>query len=114
MASIQLWVRAEFALAPAASLAIAVSVSPRWTTCIEPTLESELAGGAPRGAAGAASAGGSGCGAAGAATGGASALRAIAPSRVPTPAPGAVTGALATADWPGGYTGGSSIMAYSR
>ena len=101
MASIQLWVRAEFALALAASLAIAVSVSPRWTTCIEPAVESELAGGAPRGAAGAAgaaSAGASGCGAAGAATGGASALRAIAPSRVPTPVAGAVTGALATAD----------------
>ena len=98
MASIQLWVRAEFALALAASLAIAVSVSPRWTTCIEPAVESELAGGAPRGAAGAASAGASGCGAAGAATGGGSALRAIAPSRVPTPVAGAVTGALATAD----------------
>src|SRR5207302_8775780 len=106
MASIQLWVRAEFALAPAASLAIAVSVSPRWTTCIEPAVESELAGGAPRGAAGAASAGASGCGAAGAATGGGAALRAVAPSRVPRPGAGAGTGALAAGDVPGGETGG--------
>src|SRR5205807_8936359 len=107
MASIQLWVRAEFALAPAASLAIAVSVSPRWTTCIEPTLESELAGGGPRGAAGAASAGGSGCGAAGAATGGAAALRAVAPSSGPAPAAGALTGALAPAGLPGVVIGRS-------
>src|SRR5207253_9992957 len=101
MASIQLWVRAEFVLAPAASLAIAVSVSPRWTTCIEPAVESELAGGAPRGATGAASAGASGCGAAGAATGGGGGPRALAPSLVATAAAAAGVCAVAAADVPG-------------
>src|ERR1700694_1402499 len=92
MASIQLRVRGDLASAAAVLLAIPESVSPRWTTCIEAAPDSG----------------------AGAAAAGFSALRAIAPSRTPEPVAGALTGALATADLPGVYTGGSSNMVYSR
>src|ERR1700694_338108 len=109
MASIQLRVRGDFASAPARLLPIPESVSPRWTTCIEAAPASVLA---PRAGVGAAlAAPDSGAGAAGA---GFSALRAIAPSRTPEPVAGALTGALATADLPGVYRGGSSNMVYSR
>jgi hypothetical protein len=112
MAIIQLPVWGAFAPAPTVLLAIADSVSPRWTTCIEAAPASVLAALAPRAGVGAAlAAPESGAGAAAA---GFSALRAIAPSRTPEPVTGALTGALATADWPGVYTGGSSNMVYSR
>src|ERR1700730_17089785 len=112
MASIQLRVRGDFALSAAVLLAIPESVSPRWTTCIEAAPASVLAALAPRAGVGAAPAApDSGAGAAAA---GFSALRAIAPSRTPEPVAGALTGALATADLPGVYTGGSSNMVYSR
>src|SRR5882672_7877394 len=102
MASIQLRVRGAFALSAAVLLAIPESVSPRWTTCIEAAPASVLAAlVAPDSGAGAAAAG-------------FSALRAISPSRTPEPVAGALTGALATADLPGVYTGGSSNMVYSR
>src|ERR1700704_3459032 len=103
MATIQLRVWGDLAPAPAVLLAIADSVSPRWTTCIDAAPASVLGG--------AALAGGSGVGAAAA---GLWAPRAIAPSRTPEPVTGALTGVLATADWPGVYTGGSSNMVYSR
>src|ERR1700681_466143 len=92
MASIQLRVRGDLASQPAALLPIPESVSPRWTTYFEASPDSG----------------------AGAAAAGFSALRAIAPSRTPEPVAGALTGALATADLPGVYTGGSSNMVYSR
>src|SRR5580765_5205335 len=111
MASIQLRVRGDLAPSAAVLLAIPESVSPRWTTCIEAAPASALAF-APRAGVGAAlAAPDSGPGAAAA---GFSALRAIAPSRTPAPVAGALTGALATADLPGVYTGGSSNMVYSR
>src|ERR1700680_1313508 len=112
MASIKLRVRGDLAPAAAALLAIPDRVSPRWTTCVDATPASVLAPGAPRAGVGAVLvAPDSGAGAAAA---GLSALRAIAPSRAPGPVAGALTGALATADWPGVYTGGSSNIVYSR
>src|ERR1700682_96084 len=112
MASIQLWVRGDLAPAAAVLLAIPDRVSPRWTTCVDAAPASVLAAGAPRDGVGAALAPrDSGAGAAAA---GLSALRAIAPSRAPEPVAGALTGALATADWAGVYRGGSSNMVYSR
>src|SRR4029077_8230436 len=112
MAIIQLPVWGAFAPAPTVLLAIADSVSPRWTTCIEAAPASVLAALAPRAGVGAALAAREW--GAGAAAAGFSALRAIAPSRTPEPVTGALTGALATADWPGVDTGGSSNMVYSR
>src|SRR5580692_7848073 len=100
MATIQLRVWGEFAPPPTVLLAIADSVSPRWTTCIDSAPASVLA---PR--AGGAALGEVDSGAAGAVPW---TLRAIAPSRTPEPVTGALTGVLATADWPGVYTGGSS------
>src|SRR6266550_50442 len=117
MATIQLWVRGDFMSSPAVLLAIPDSVSPRWTTCSESAPGSVLAALAPRagGVVPAALDSGAGFGAAGGgAAGGGSALRAIAPSRTPEPVAGALTGALATAEPPGVYTGGSSNMVYSR
>src|SRR6266480_6704771 len=112
MATIQLWVRGDFMSVPAVLLAIADSVSPRWTTCIESAPGSVLAALAPRAGGGVPAALDSGAGFG--AAGGGSALRAIAPSRTPEPVAGALTGALATAEPPGVYTGGSSNMVYSR
>src|ERR1700731_4301018 len=106
MATIQLWVWGDLAPAPTVLLAIADSVSPRWTTCIDAAPPSVF-----RGAALAEVDSGVCAAAAGA---GLWAPRAIAPSRTPEPVTGALTGALATADWPGVYTGGSSNMVYSR
>src|ERR1700724_2459906 len=112
MATIKLRVWGDFAPAPTVLLAIADSVSPRWTTCIDAAPASVLGALAPRAGAGAALAEvDSGVGASGA---GLWALRAIAPSRTPEPVTGALTAVLATADWPGVYTGGSSNMVYSR
>src|SRR4030088_129136 len=101
MATIQLRVWGDFAPAPAVLLAIADSVSPRWTTCIDAAPGSVLAALAEFDSR------------VGAAGGGA-APRAVAPSRTPEPVTGALTAVLATADWPGVYTGGSSNMVYSR
>src|ERR1700721_2958582 len=110
MASIQLRVWGDLAPPPTVLLAIADRVSPRWTTCIEGAPASALAALAPRSGDAALAEFDSGVGAAGAG----SAPRAIAPSRTPEPVTGALTRELATADWPGVYTGGSSNMVYSR
>src|SRR5256885_16254666 len=112
MATIQLRVRGDFMSAPAVLLAIADSVSPRWTTCSESAPGSVLGALAPRAGGVARAALDSDAGFGGA--GGGSASRAIAPSRTPEPVAGALTGALATAEPPGVYTGGSSNMVYSR
>src|SRR5712675_2308842 len=110
MATMRLRVRGVLAPAPASLLAMADSVSPRWTTCIDPPPASPpaalaRAGGAPLAALDS--------GPVAAAAAGAPA-RAIAPSRAPEPVAGALTGEPATPDWPGVYTGGSSSMVYSR
>src|ERR1700726_3134944 len=109
MATIKLRVWGDFGPAPAVLLAIADSVSPRWTTCIDAAPASGLA---PR--AGGAAPAEVDSGVCAAAAGAGLWARAIAPSRTPEPVTGALTGALATADWPGVYTGGSSNMVYSR
>src|SRR6516162_466549 len=73
------------------------------------------AGAAAIAADGVSEAAGSGAGVAGVgADAGVTAERAIVPSRVPAPAAGALTGALATCERPGVNTGGSSSMVYSR
>src|ERR1700730_7900196 len=111
MATIQLRVWGAFAPAPAVLLAIADSVSPRWTTCIDAAPASVPAALAPPAGAAALAELGSGVGAAAA---GLWPPRAIAPSRTPEPVTGALTAVFAAADWPGVYTGGSSNMVYSR
>src|SRR5580700_3425165 len=113
MATIQLRVRGVLGLAPAVLLAMADKVSPRWTTCIDPPSASLPAALARAGGATLAALE-SGPAAAAAAAAGGSPARAIAPSRLPAPVEGALTGEAATADWPGVYTGGSSSMVYSR
>ena len=105
----KLRVREVLAPAAAASLAMADRVSPRCTTCSDSPPPSPPAALARVGGA-ALTALDSGAGAAGAG----SASRAIAPSRTPEPVAGALTGALATAEPPGVYTGGSSSTVYSR
>src|SRR5580704_1686865 len=113
MATIQLRVRAEPVPAPAVALAIPDSVSPRRTRCVPPALPAPAAGDAEVSAgAGVAAAIGAGC--VSAAAGVLGAARSIAPSRVAAPVAGALTGALATADGFGAYTGGSRSMVYSR
>src|SRR6266446_6529275 len=116
MATMRLRVRGVLAPAPASLLAMADSVSPRWTTCIDSpsaSLPAALAraGGAPLGGL---DSGAAAVGAAAAGAGAGSPARAIAPSRLPAPVAGALTGEPDTADWPGVYTGGSSSMVYSR
>ena len=128
MASIQLRARGEFAPSPATPLAIC-----RERLAALHDMRALLAAarrlGARRGSGGraarragggaavavAGAAGGAGASAgAGAGGGGVSVARAIDPSRAPGPVAGAPPGALATADWPGVYTGGSSSIVYSR
>src|ERR1700693_6281156 len=113
MASIQLRVRAEPLPAPVVALAIPDKVSPRLTRCVPPAFPAPAAGdGEPSAGAGVAAAIGAGCVSADAGVLGAA--RSIAPSRVAAPVAGALTGALATADCAGAYTGGSRSMVYSR
>src|ERR1700692_3951014 len=113
MASIQLRVRAEPVPAPAVAPAIPDSVSPRLRRCVPPAFAAPTAGdGEASAGAGVAAAIGAGC--VSAAAGVLGAARSIAPSRVAAPVAGALTGALATADRAGAYTGGSRSIVYSR